>query len=151
MCLMCPPPVATHVLSHFVKLLMALLMGSWGKSSQINSNAIFNSFIVFGFSCSLWYFSNIASSKALIRDLEHVWLLVVDTLNTCCDIGMLLGKKIGLCYVMLRHMFLKRQNQWGGLIKSYITFVPFEIFWWNLAVICKNELPLSLYNFIQKY
>ena len=128
----------------FCKAFDALLMGSWGKSSQINSNVIFNSFIVFGFSCSLWYFSNIASSKALQRDLEHVWLLVVDTLNTCCDIGVQLCKKISLCYVILRHMFLNRQNQWGGLTKSDITFVPFKIFWWNLAFICKNELPLSL-------
>ncbi len=45
MCSMSPPPAATHVLSLLVKLLMALLMGSWGKLSQINSNAILNSFL----------------------------------------------------------------------------------------------------------
>src|SRR6218665_1592137 len=43
------PPISTHVLSLFVKFLIALLMGSWGKSSHICSKATFNSLIVFGF------------------------------------------------------------------------------------------------------
>ena len=42
---MCSTPVPTHVLSLFVKFLMALLMGSRGKSSHINSNATFTSLI----------------------------------------------------------------------------------------------------------
>ena len=41
-------------------------------------------------------------------------------------------------------MFLDRQNQWGGLTKSDITFDPFDILWLNLAVIRRNELPLGL-------
>ena len=44
---------------------------------------------------------------------------------------------------MLRDTFLDRQNQWGGLTKSDITFDPFEIFLWNLGVMRKNELSLG--------
>ena len=40
--------------------------------------------------------------------------------------------------------FLNNQKTVGGLTKSDITFVLFEIFWWNLAAIRRNELPLSL-------
>ena len=52
--------------------------------------------------------------------------------------------KIDFYYVVLRNTFLDRQNQWGGLTKSDITFDPFDILWLNLAVIRRNELPLSL-------
>ena len=48
------------------------------------------------------------------------------------------------CYVTLRNTFFDRQNQWDGLTKSDITFDPFDIFWSNLAVIRRNELPLGL-------
>ena len=51
LCSICPTPVHTHVLSLFVKFLMALLMGSRGKSSHINSNATFTSLLL---SCWLW-------------------------------------------------------------------------------------------------
>src|SRR6266516_2123484 len=37
MCLMCPAPVTTHILSLFVKFLMSLLMSFWGKSFDIDS------------------------------------------------------------------------------------------------------------------
>jgi hypothetical protein len=56
-----------------------------------------------------------------------------------------------LLYAMPRHMFPKRQNQWGGPTKSHATLVPFAIFWSNVAVTCKNELPLSMRNFIPKH
>ena len=45
---------------------------------------------------------------------------------------------------MLRNTFLDRQNQWGGLTKSDVTFDPFDIFWRNLAVMRRIELPLGL-------
>ena len=42
-CSICPPPVCPiHVWSLFLKHLMVLLINSWGKSSQIIYNAIFN-------------------------------------------------------------------------------------------------------------
>ena len=52
--------------------------------------------------------------------------------------------KIDFYYVTLCNTFLDRQNQWDGLTKSYITFDPFDIFWSNLAVIRRNELPSGL-------
>ena len=42
------------------------------------------------------------------------------------------------------------KKQWVGLTESHITFVLLEIVWWNLAVMRKYELPLSLYNLIKK-
>ena len=33
----------------------------------------------------------------------------------------------GFYYTALRNTFLDRQNQWGGLTKSDITFDPFDI------------------------
>ena len=65
-------------------------------------------------------------------------ILVVGKLNTCCDALLSLfcsnylrhGLKNELnCNVTLRNTFLNRQNQWGGLTKSNITFDPFEFFW----------------------
>ena len=58
--------VATYFLHLFVKLLMALLVGSRGKSSHINSNATFNSLVVLGFGCKLWYFSSVAPHTGLV-------------------------------------------------------------------------------------
>ena len=40
--------------------------------------------------------------------------------------------------------FLIGQKTGGWLTKSVVTFVLFEIFGWNLAIIRKYELPLSL-------
>ena len=79
-------------------------------------------------------------------------ILVVDKLNTCCDALQSLfcsnylrhGLKIDFCYVARRNMFLDRQNQWGGLTKSDITFYVCDIFWLNLAVVRRNELPLGM-------
>ena len=51
----------------------------------------------------------------------------------------------------MRNRFLDRQNQWGGLTKSDITFDLFDIFCRNLAVIRRNKLPLGLQNFNLKF
>ena len=59
--------------------------------------------------------------------------------------------KSSFCYVILGYTFLDRQNQWGGLTKIDITFDPFDIFWLNLAVICRNELSLGLQNLILRF
>ena len=64
-------------------------------------------------------------------------ILVVDKLNTCCDALLSLfytnylrhGLKNEFSYVTLRNTLLDRQNQWGGLTKSDITFDPFDILW----------------------
>ena len=40
--------------------------------------------------------------------------------------------------------FFNHQKTEGVLTKSDVTFVLFEIFLWNLAIIRRNELPLSL-------
>ena len=40
--------------------------------------------------------------------------------------------------------FLNRQKTVGGLTKSGITYVVFEIVWWNLTTMCRYELSLSL-------
>ena len=48
------------------------------------------------------------------------------------------------CYVTLCNTFLDGQNQRGGLTKSDITFDPFDMFWRNLVVMRRNELPLGL-------
>ena len=84
-------------------------------------------------------------------------ILMVDKLNTCCDALLSLfctnylrhGLKNCFCYVILCNTFLDRQNQWGGLTKSDITFDPFDMFWLNLAVMHRNELPLD--KFINSY
>ena len=63
--------------------------------------------------------------------------LVVDKFNTYYDALLSLfcnnylrhGFKNRMCYVTLRDTFLDRQNQWGGLTTSTITFDPFDIFW----------------------
>ena len=64
-------------------------------------------------------------------------MLVVDKLNTCCDALLSLfcsnslrhDLKNEFCYITLRNKFLDRQNQWGGLTKSDITFDPFDNLW----------------------
>ena len=64
-------------------------------------------------------------------------ILVVDKLSTYCDALLSLfcsnylrhGLKNEFFYVTLRHTFLDRQNQWGGLTKNDITFDPCDIFW----------------------
>ena len=74
LCSMCLPPVPTYFLNLFVKLLMALLMGSRGKSSHINSNATFNSLVVLDFGCKLWYFSSVAPHTLFHQvQIRRIW------------------------------------------------------------------------------
>ena len=76
--------------------------------------------------------------------------LMVFGLFVACGVSPYLNKN-SFCYVTFGNTFLDHQNQWGGLTKIDITFDPFDIFWWNLAVIRRNELPLGLLNFILKF
>ena len=66
-----------------------------------------------------------------------VWVLVVDTLNTNCEVISSVFDNNYLrfdliksfYYSLLRYMFLNDQKTGDGLTKSDITFVLFGIFW----------------------
>ena len=135
MCLIFPQQVCTtHVRSLFANLLMGLVVGSWGKSSHVNS---MRSLILLSFfdDLKLVLFLQHSFPHQIINEFK-IW-----TLNPYIwD----LTWKIVFCYVILRNLFLNGQNQRGGLTKSDITFVPYDIFGWNLEFICRNELPISL-------
>ena len=74
--------------------------------------------------------------KTLQKDSEHVWVLVVDTLNTSCEaISSLFDNNYLRCDLIKSFfdtfccvMFLDHQKTVGGLTKSDITFVLFEMF-----------------------
>jgi len=53
-CSNCSSPVFVHLFSHSVKLLTALLIGSWGRLSQITCNSSLSLVIDLGFGWNLW-------------------------------------------------------------------------------------------------
>ena len=73
-------------------------------------------------------------SKTLQRDSEHVCVLVLDKLNISCEAQSSLFENNYLRCDLIKslfvaYMFLDHQKTGGGLTKSDITFVIFEIFW----------------------
>jgi len=88
--------------------------------------------------CSYWWWTH--------------WTHVVIHYQVCfATVTWDVTKQNRFCYVFLRYMFLNYQKTVGWLIKSGITFVPFEIFRWNVANICRYEWHLSLQNLIFKF
>ena len=75
-----------------------------------------------------------------VRHIEHkLWSTIKFVWEQLFEMWL---NKIAFCCVTY---FWPSKN---GLTKSDITFVPFEICCWNLAVIRRYELPLSLWNVI---
>ena len=134
MCWTCPPPAwPTHVLSLFIK-------PSWGVS-RVNLPILTVLICCLQISYQFWL------SWQLVEFLQYnpPHMIVQRAHNLNFKLNYLrYDFKNGFCYVILGNTLLDRQNQWGGLIKIDITFDPFDILWWNLAVIRRNELPLGL-------
>ena len=104
-------------------------------------------FLIYQFYCHL--------SKWLLSDGQLCWYPVSflnSDINDYLAISRLSDKKLfemrlnNFMFLLLFAAFrLWNVKKWGGgLTKSGITFVVLEIFCWNLVIMCRYELSLSL-------
>ena len=126
-------PVPKLLLSPFAKFLMDLLINLIDSLFTNLIVILLSDFSVTRSYAPAYPFSFVNSNN---NDHLAIWRLF--------DTNYLRWEKNVFFYLFCCVWFLNREKTVGDLPKSGITFVLFEIFLWNMTIMCRCELSLSL-------
>ena len=143
LCSMCPLPVPTNILNLLVKVFMA-------KNDHRIEEGISLDIGILTSGTRQQGHKNLYQKTQNMRGywLWTHWAHVVKQYQVLYNKYLRFHFTISFSYFLMHNLFLCHQKTVGGLTKSDITFVLSEICGWNLAIVCKYELPLRPYNLI---